>query len=106
MIIRWASFGKSTSKSLHIGSFGVSLVAVGAMLLAFALALANFAKLVSLDPGSRYLYSHAWQMVRVGSLDINFSFAMDKQKLKMTSNTDAMIASVAMPREYTSRLPR
>ncbi len=79
-----SAFGKSTSKSLHIGSFGVSLVAVGAMLLAFALALANFVKLASLDPSSRYLYSHAWQMVRIGSLDINFSFAMDPLSGLMT----------------------
>jgi NADH-quinone oxidoreductase subunit L len=69
--------GKALAKRLHIGSFGVSAVAVGAMVAAFALVVANFVKLVSLDPGSRYLYSHAWQMVRIGSLDVNFSFAMD-----------------------------
>ena len=32
---------------------------------------------MSLEPAHRYLYSHAWQMVRIGSLDMNFSFAMD-----------------------------
>ncbi|MFO0759500.1 MAG: NADH-quinone oxidoreductase subunit L [Byssovorax sp.] len=79
-----SDFGKSTSKSLHIGSLGVSMVAVGAMLCAFVLALANFAKLVSLDPADRYLYTHAWQMVRIGSLDINFSFAMDPLSGLMT----------------------
>jgi NADH-quinone oxidoreductase subunit L len=79
-----SEFGKSTSKSLHIGSLGVSMVAVGAMLFAFALALLNFVKLVSLDPADRYLYTHAWQMVRIGSLDINFSFAMDPLSGLMT----------------------
>jgi NADH-quinone oxidoreductase subunit L len=69
--------GRALSKRLHIGSFGVSLVAVSAMLLAFALSVANFVKLASLDEGHRYLYSHAWQMVRIGSLDVSFSFAMD-----------------------------
>jgi NADH-quinone oxidoreductase subunit L len=72
-----SDFGKDLSKRLHIGSFGVSAVAVGAMLAAFALVVANVVKLVSLPPGSRYLLSHAWQMVRIGSLDVNFSFAMD-----------------------------
>ena len=69
--------GRALSKRLHIGSFGVSAVAVGAMLIAFALSVANFVKLASLDEGHRYLYSHAWQMVRIGSLDVSFSFAMD-----------------------------
>jgi NADH-quinone oxidoreductase subunit L len=69
--------GKELGKRLHVGSVGVSAVAVGAMLAAFALVVANVVKLVSLEPGSRYLYSHAWQMVRIGTLDVNFSFAMD-----------------------------
>ena len=47
------------------------------MLASFALVVANVAKLFSLEPGHRYLFSHAWQMVRIGSLDVNFSFAMD-----------------------------
>ena len=68
-----SEFGRETSKRLHIGSFGVSAVAVAAMLGAFALVVANFVKLVSLEPGHRYLYSHAWQMLRIGSLDVNFS---------------------------------
>ena len=79
-----SDFGRETSKKLHIGSFGVSVVAVGAMLGAFALVVANFAKLVSLEPGHRYLYSHAWQMLRIGSLDVNFSFAMDPLSALMT----------------------
>ena len=72
-----SSVGKDLSKRLHIGSFGVSAVAVIAMLLSFALVLVNFAKLVSLPAEHRYLFNHAWQMVRIGSLDVNFSFAMD-----------------------------
>src|SRR6188768_3551087 len=75
--LQQSSFGKELSARLHIGSFGVSLVAVGAMFLAFCLGLANVIKLVSLEPAHRYLFSHAWQMVRIGSLDVNFSFAMD-----------------------------
>ena len=69
--------GKDLSKRWHIGSFGVSAVAVGAMLAAFAVVVANWVRLLGLEPGNRYLYSHAWQMVRIGSLDVNFSFAMD-----------------------------
>ena len=72
-----SSVGSDISKRLHIGSFGVSAVAVGAMFLAFCLGVANFVKLVSLDHEHRTMVSHAWQMVRIGSLDVNFSFAMD-----------------------------
>jgi NADH-quinone oxidoreductase subunit L len=76
--------GRDLSKRLHIGSFGVSAVAVGAMLVAFGLVVFNFVRLLGLEPGHRYLYSHAWQMVRVGSLDVNFSFAMDPLSALMT----------------------
>jgi len=44
----------------------------------------SFAKLLSLEPGHRFLFSHAWQMVRIGSLDVNFSFAMDPLSALMT----------------------
>jgi NADH-quinone oxidoreductase subunit L len=71
-------------KRLHIGSFGVSAVAVGAMLIAFGLGLANFIKLAALESGHRTLLSHAWQMVRIGSLDVNFSFSMDPLSGLMT----------------------
>jgi NADH-quinone oxidoreductase subunit L len=76
--------GKDLSKRLHIGSFGVTAVAVGAMALAFLVGLANVVKLISLEPSHRYLFSHAWQMVRIGSLDVNFSFAMDPLSAVMT----------------------
>ncbi len=76
--------GSALGKRLHIGSVGVSAVAVGAMLIAFALVVVNFVALLRLEPGHRYLYSHAWQMVRIGSLDVNFSFAMDPLSALMT----------------------
>jgi NADH-quinone oxidoreductase subunit L len=69
--------GKDLAKRLHIGSFGVSAVAIGAMLISFAIVLANFVKLVGLEPGHRFLFDHAWQMVRIGSMDVSFAFAMD-----------------------------
>ncbi len=76
--LQHGSAGKDLSKRLHIGSFGVSAVAIGAMLLSFAVVLLNFVKLVGIhDPGHRYLYNHVWQMVRIGSFDVNFAFAMD-----------------------------
>jgi NADH-quinone oxidoreductase subunit L len=79
-----SAFGKDLAKRLHTGSFGVTLVAVGAMLGAFALGAANFIELLTLDPGHRYLVSHAWQMVRIGSFDANFAFAMDPLSAVMT----------------------
>ncbi|AGP40849.1 NADH-quinone oxidoreductase subunit L [Sorangium cellulosum] len=79
-----SAFGRDLSKRLHIGSFGVTLVAVGAMLGAFALGLANFVALAGLAPEERALYSFAWQMVRIGSLDANFAFVMDPLSGLMT----------------------
>jgi len=64
-------------KRLHIGSPAVSAVAIGAMLGSFLLTVVSFAQLVSLEPERRYLWSHAWEMIRIGSLDVNFAFAMD-----------------------------
>ncbi|APR83511.1 NADH-ubiquinone oxidoreductase chain L [Minicystis rosea] len=69
--------GRDLAKRLHIGSFGVSAVAVGAMLVSFVLAVVNVIHLAGLPSGHRYLYSHAWQMLRIGSLDASFSFALD-----------------------------
>jgi NADH-quinone oxidoreductase subunit L len=69
--------GSDLSKRLHIGSFGVTAVAVGAMLAAFVLAVFHVAKLAGLPEGERYLYCHAWQMVRMGSVEFNFDFALD-----------------------------
>ncbi|WP_437830508.1 NADH-quinone oxidoreductase subunit L [Sorangium sp. So ce1153] len=79
-----SAFGRDASKRLHIGSLGVTLVAVGAMLGAFLLGLANVIQLVGLAPGERALYSFAWQMVRIGSLDANFAFVMDPLSGLMT----------------------
>jgi proton-translocating NADH-quinone oxidoreductase chain L len=69
---------KDLQKRLHIGSVGVSAVALGAMLVAFLLGLASFLQVLGNEPGQRHIYTHAWQMLRIGSLDVNFSFAMDQ----------------------------
>ena len=69
--------GSDLSKKLHIGSFGVSAVAIGAMVAAFALSLAHVVQLAALPHEGRYLYCHTWQMVRIGSVDFNFDFALD-----------------------------
>jgi len=71
-------------ESLHIGSPAVTLVAIGAMLGAFALTVVSVIQLVGLEASHRYIYAHAWEMVRIGSLDINFSFAMDPLSALMT----------------------
>jgi len=72
-----SSWNEGLKKKLHIGSPAVSAVAVGAMLGAFVLAVISFAQLVGLPAEHRYLYTHGWQMIRIGSLDVNFSMAMD-----------------------------
>ena len=72
-----STFGKDISKSLHIGSFGVTAVAVGAMLAAFVLSIFHVLKVIVLPHEARYLYCHLWQMVRIGSVEFNFDFALD-----------------------------
>ncbi len=64
-------------KQWHLGSLGVTGVAVGAMLVAFLLGVVSFVQVLGLEAGHRHIFTHAWQMLRIGSLDANFSFAMD-----------------------------
>ena len=69
---------RALSKRLHIGSFGVTAVAVGRDARRVrARAWRTSPSSSRSSPAHRYLYSHGWQMVRIGSLDVNFSFAMD-----------------------------
>jgi NADH-quinone oxidoreductase subunit L len=75
---------KDLKKRWHIGSPAVSAVAVGAMLGAFLLTCAGVWQLYQLPPAHRYIHTHAWQMVRIGSLDVSFSFAMDPLSAMMT----------------------
>src|SRR5437764_722723 len=72
-----SGFGKDLSKKLHMGSFGVTAVAVGAMTAAFLLSVFHVAKIAQLPEGDRYLYCHMWQMVRIGSVEFNFDFSLD-----------------------------
>ncbi len=79
-----SSWQKSLKKRFHIGSPAVTAVALGAMLGAFSLACVSLVQLIGLPASQRYLYSYAWQMVRIGSLDINFAFAFDPLSAVMT----------------------
>jgi NADH-quinone oxidoreductase subunit L len=72
-----SSLGAGLAKRLHTGSFGVSAVAIGAMLAAFVLSIDGVRRLAALPAGARYLYCHGWQMVRIGSVEFNFDFALD-----------------------------
>ncbi len=79
-----SSWNEGLKKKFHIGSPGVSAVAVGAMLCAFVVAVISFVQLVGLPAEHRYLYTHGWQMLRIGSLDVSFSMAMDPLSGLMT----------------------
>ncbi|MDC0740065.1 NADH-quinone oxidoreductase subunit M [Polyangium mundeleinium] len=50
---------------------------LGATLLALGLALADAARLASLEPARRALFDVAFRLVRIGSLDANASFSLD-----------------------------
>jgi NADH-quinone oxidoreductase subunit L len=75
--IQKSSFGSAWSKKLHTGSFGVSAIAIGAMVIAFALSLWHVGQVVWMPEGSRFLLCHLWPMVRVGSFDLSFDLALD-----------------------------
>ena len=79
-----STWNEGLKKQLHIGSPAVSAVAVGAMLAAFVVAVISFVQLVGLPAEHRYIYTHGWQMLRIGSLDVSFSMAMDPLSGLMT----------------------
>ena len=77
------SWGQSIAERLHIGSFAVSAVAIGAMILSFGVAVAHVLQLISLPETHRYLLCHLWPMVRVGSFDLSFDLALDPMSAVM-----------------------
>ena len=78
-----AFFGHRLQKKY--GHRAVDGVAVGAMALSFLVALYCFVgQLLPLDAEHRFLWDHRWTMLRVGSLDVGFSFAMDPLSGVMT----------------------
>ena len=79
-----SSWNEGLKKQFHIGSPAVSGVAIAAMLGAFIVAVISFVQLVGLPAEHRYIYTHGWQMLRIGSLDVNFSMAMDPLSGLMT----------------------
>jgi NADH-quinone oxidoreductase subunit L len=79
-----SAFGEALAKRLHIGSLGVTLIAIGAVGASFAIVVAHTIHLAQLPPDHRYLYDFAWRMVRIGSLDVSFSFAFDPLTAVMT----------------------
>jgi NADH:ubiquinone oxidoreductase subunit 5 (subunit L)/multisubunit Na+/H+ antiporter MnhA subunit len=68
------SFGKQTNHS----------IAIGAMLLSFAVAVMAFVKLIGLPAGERTLRTDLFPMFEVGDFRVHFSFAMDQLSATMT----------------------
>ncbi len=71
------SQGNELSKKLHIGSFPVSAIAIGAMGISFALSIWHVFKVIALPENQRFLFCHMWQMVRAGSVDFSFALSLD-----------------------------
>jgi len=69
--------GKELSKKLHIGSFPISAIAVGSMIVSFALAVWHVLQVIAQPEDRRFLFCHLWQMVRVGSIDFSFALSLD-----------------------------
>src|SRR5512137_2977927 len=73
-----SGLGRRWTKRWHTGSFAVTAIGVGAVVLAFGIGVVGLAQLLAIpEPGERYLLSHGWQLVRIGSVDVSFAFAMD-----------------------------
>ena len=72
-----SELGKRLADRLHIGSLSVSAIAIGSMVLSFALSVGFVVSLVFLPHEGRYLYCHLWQMIRVGTFDVSFDLSLD-----------------------------
>jgi NADH-quinone oxidoreductase subunit L len=80
-----AAWNAALGKRLQarFGHGPVHLVAVGVMTLAFALAVAAFARLLGLPPEARFLQDTAWTAWVAGPLRVDLGFAVDPLAMTM-----------------------
>ncbi|AKT36806.1 hypothetical protein [Chondromyces crocatus] len=76
--IRRAGLGRGLAERLRLGRSGVVLLGIGASLLGSALAAVNLSALLGQDSARKSFHDVAWNLVRVGSLDVDLAFAMDR----------------------------
>ena len=61
----------------------VHVVAVGAMVLSFAVAVRAFVEMLSLDAEHRFLQNTLWNMLTAGRLSVDVGFALDQLSMMM-----------------------
>jgi NADH-quinone oxidoreductase subunit L len=65
------------------GKRAVHIVAIGAMVLSFALAVWAFLDLLALDPEDRFLQDTLWNILTAGRLQVDLAFALDPLSMMM-----------------------
>jgi NADH-quinone oxidoreductase subunit L len=68
----------------RMGKAWNSYIAVGAMTLAFIVAVVAWVTLIGLPPEERYLRDLLWNMFTAGDLQVNLSFSLDPLSMMMT----------------------
>src|SRR3982074_70327 len=68
----------------RFGKKYTSYIAIGAMVLAFAVAVVAWIQMVSLPVSDRYLVNFLWNMITAGDVQVNLSFALDPLSMMMT----------------------
>src|SRR5229473_8547745 len=67
----------------RFGKKYTSYIAVGAMVLAFVVAVVAWIQMVSLPVSDRYLVNFLWNMITAGDVQVNLSFALDPLSMMM-----------------------
>jgi NADH-quinone oxidoreductase subunit L len=68
----------------RLGKQWNSYIAIGAMTLAFAVAVVSWITLIGLPPEERYLRDSLWNMFTAGDVQVNLSFSLDPLSMMMT----------------------
>jgi len=68
----------------RFGKKYVSYIAVGAMVLSFAVAMVALIQMLGLPPSDRYMVNFLWNMITAGDIQANLSFSLDPLSMMMT----------------------
>src|SRR5499427_2668644 len=68
----------------RFGKKYVSNIAVGAMVLSFAVAVVALIQMLGLPPSDRYMVNFLWNMITAGDIQANLSFSLDPLSMMMT----------------------
>ncbi|MDO8433610.1 MAG: NADH-quinone oxidoreductase subunit L [Candidatus Binatus sp.] len=68
----------------NFGKTAIAIVGCGVVILAFAIAVTGFFRLIAMPPENRFLLDDLWTWFHVGGLDLHIAFWLDPLSLVMT----------------------